>query len=81
MCGNDWQAESLAYAEEHGLEWLCAFNNRTIIYQVYDEKRIPEDMKKSRTRFFTLLGATGMLALIGGVVGFFFGFFSAMWAG
>lgn len=78
--GNDWQAESLAYAEENGLECLCALNNRAIIYQVYNEKMIPEDMKKQSTRFFAILGGAGMLAAIGGVIGFFVGFFSTMWA-
>lgn len=69
MMGNDWQAESIAYADEHGLQCLCALDNRAIIYQVYDEKDIPEDMAKQRVRLFSILGGTGMLMLIGGIIG------------
>lgn len=72
--GNDWQAESIAYAESNGLECLCAFESRAIIYQVYDKENIPEDMKKQRVRIFSILGGTGVLMLIGGIIGFFVGF-------
>lgn len=74
LMGNDWQAESIAYAESYGLECLCAFDNRAIIYQVYDKENIPEDMKKQRVRIFSILGGTGMLMLVGGIVGFVVGF-------
>lgn len=69
LMGNDWQADSIAYASEHGLECLCAFDNRAIIYQVYNEKDIPEDMAKSRIRLFSIIGGTGMLMLVGGIIG------------
>lgn len=69
MMGNDWQYESIAYAGEHGLECLCALDNRAIIYQVHDEKDIPEDMARQRVRLFSLLGGTGMSMLIGGIIG------------
>lgn len=78
MMGNDWQAESIAYAREHGLECLCAFDNRAIIYQVYDKKDIPEDMEKQRVRLFSIIGGTGMLMLIGGVIGLVLGIVSSM---
>lgn len=78
LMGNDWQADSIAYASEHGLECLCAFDNRAIIYQVYDEKDIPEDMAKSRVRLFSIIGGTGMLMLIGGVIGMAVGFLMAL---
>lgn len=78
LMGNDWQAESIAYAQEHGLECLCAFDNRAIIYQVYDKKDIPEDMEKQRVRLFSIIGGTGMLMLIGGVIGLIIGMFSSV---
>ena len=73
LMGNDWQAESIAYAESYGLECLCAYDNRAIIYQVYDKKDIPEDMQKQRVRLFSIIGGTGTLMLIGGIVGFICG--------
>ena len=78
LMGNDWQAESIAYASQHGLECLCALDNRAIIYQVYNETDIPEDMAKSRMRVFSILGGTGTLMLIGGIIGFVIGMLSAM---
>ncbi len=78
LMGNDWQAESIAYAQEHGLECLCAFDNRAIIYQVYDKKDIPEDMKRQRVRLFSIIGGTGMLMLIGGVIGLVIGIVSSI---
>lgn len=78
MMGNDWQAESIAYASEHGLECLCALDNRAIIYQVYDEKDIPKDMAKQRVRLFSILGGTGMSMLIGGIIGAVVGILCAM---
>ncbi|MDE6312188.1 MAG: DUF2812 domain-containing protein [Lachnospiraceae bacterium] len=80
LMSNDWQAESIENAREQGLECLCAFDNRAIIYQAYDEKKIPEDMKKQKLRLFSILGGTGMLMLIGGCIGFIVGFISA-WMG
>lgn len=76
LMSNDWQAESLDYAEEQGLECLCAFDNRAIIYQVYKGAEIPEDMKKQHVRLFSILGGTGMLMLIGGCIGLVLGIIS-----
>lgn len=76
LMSNDWQAESIEYAQRNGMECLCAFDNRAIIYQVYEEEKIPEDMKKQRVRLFSILGGTGMLMLIGGCIGAVIGFIS-----
>lgn len=78
LMGNDWQAESIAYAESFGLECLCAYDNRAIIYQVYDEKDIPEDMQKQRVRLFSILGGTGTVMLIAGLLGYVVGFCMGM---
>ncbi|MCI8408730.1 MAG: DUF2812 domain-containing protein [Lachnospiraceae bacterium] len=71
---HDWQAMSLAYAESYGLEYLCAYENRIMIYKVYDATKIPEDLQKSKNLFISKAANFSTYMLVCGIIGFIIGF-------
>lgn len=75
MClSHDWQAKSLTYAESYGLEYLCAHENRIMIYKVSDTAKIPEDMQKNKNIFISKAAIYSTYLLVCGIIGFIMGF-------
>lgn len=74
---HDWQAMSLAYAESHGLEYLCAHENRIMVYKVNDITKIPEDMKKNKNLLISKASLYSTYMLACGIIGFIIGYLMA----
>lgn len=78
---NDWQMQSVKDAEAKNWQFVCALQNNGIIYSGEAEKVEPlNDVKyNSRLRLAPILGEFGVVlvicGLIGGVIGFFMGYF------
>lgn len=78
---NDWQLQSVKEAEEKGWQFVCALENRTVIYRGdADEVLALNDNKYDNSfRGVSLIGEYGLYlvicGMIGGVIGFFMGYF------
>ncbi len=71
----DWQLQSVKDAEERGWQYVCALENRTIIYRGAADEVLPlNDAKYNYSlRFISIIGAYGAYllccALLGGIIG------------
>jgi len=78
-CGlnNDWQVQSLKDAENKNWRFVCALENRAILYRSQRNMQ-PESLNdkryEKRFRFTSLTGQLGVWVLIGGIAGGIFGF-------
>lgn len=74
---NDWQVQSLHDAEEKKWMFICALQNRFIIYRS-QEKDQPEPLNNEKFEKVhycaTLIGKIGAVVLIGGILGILAGF-------
>lgn len=73
---NDWQIQSLKDANEKGWEYVCAFENRSVIYRKdrEDEKNLLNPKKYDNSlRFISIVGFTWFVIIISGIVGFLAG--------
>lgn len=77
---NDWQVQSLKDAEEKGWQFVCALENRAVIYRGDADKVKPlNDAKYDRSfRGVSLIGDYGLGLLIAGLFGGICGFLLAM---
>ena len=72
----DWQAQSVADAEEKGWKFVCALENRSIVYAGNPDKveQLNDSKDEKGIRFVSMIGAYGVFLaccmLAGGVVGF-----------
>lgn len=77
---NDWEIESVREAEQKGWTYVCALENRSIIYRGDKNQIQPLNSEKSdkSLRFVSLLGEFGVVlivsAIIGGICGFLAGY-------
>ncbi|MBQ7954381.1 MAG: DUF2812 domain-containing protein [Lachnospiraceae bacterium] len=79
---NDWQIQSVKDAQEKGWQFVCALENRTIIYR--GDADVVEALNDAKydysMRSTSIIGEYGMFlilcGLIGGVIGFFVGLLS-----
>lgn len=77
----DWQLQSVKDAEEKGWQYVCALENRTIIYRGPADRVQPlNDAKYNYSlRCISLIGAYGVYllccALVGGMIGFLMAYF------
>ncbi|MDL2301362.1 DUF2812 domain-containing protein [Lachnospiraceae bacterium OttesenSCG-928-D06] len=78
---NDWQVMSVKEAEEKGWTFVCAFENRAIIYsgEAFVAKELNSDKVLKWVRGVSLIGNLGVMmivsALIGGIIGGIVGYF------
>lgn len=78
---NDWQVQSLKDAESRGWQFVCALENRVVIYRGDAERAEPlNDAKYDNSmRGISLVGDYGltviMAGLLGGIVGFILAWF------
>lgn len=78
---NDWQLQSVKDAEEKGWQYVCALENRTIIYRGDADTVQPlNDSKYDYSlRSTSIIGEYGMYlvfcGLLGGIIGFLIGYF------
>lgn len=78
---NDWQMQSLKDAEKKGWKFVCALENRAVIYRGEAERVEPlNDAKYDNSlRGISLIGDYGLYLLLsmlfGGICGFLMGFF------
>ena len=78
---NDWQVQSLKDAEEKGWQFVCALENRAVIYRGEAEQVEPLNNAKydNSLRGISLIGDYGLYLLlsmlVGGICGFLLGFF------
>lgn len=77
---NDWQIQSLKDAEEKGWQFVCALENRAVIYRGNAEAVEPlNDAKYDNSlRGISLIGVYGLVMMISGLIGGIFGFISGM---
>ncbi len=77
---NDWQLKSVRDAEEKGWTFVCALENRSMIYRGDAETAEPLNDKKydGRIRWISLVGEYGSYLLLCGLLGGIIGFITAM---
>lgn len=77
---NDWQIQSLKDAEEKGWQFVCALENRAVIYRGDAETVEPLNEAKydNSLRGISLIGTYGLFLLISGLAGGVIGFVSGM---
>lgn len=77
---NDWQVQSLKDAEEKGWQFVCALENRAVIYRGDAEAVEPlNDAKYDNSlRGISLIGVYGLILLISGLIGGICGFISGI---
>ncbi len=77
---NDWQVQSLKDAEEKGWQFVCALENRAVIYRGDAENVTPLNDAKydGSLRGISLIGDYGLMLLIAGMIGGLIGFFGSM---
>ncbi len=79
---NDWQVESVKDAESKGWKFVCAFENRSVIYQKAgkeEEDALNPPKYDNSLRFISLVGfpwfLTLLSGLLGGILGMILGYF------
>lgn len=81
-CGmnNDWELQSVQDAEEKGWSFVCALENRSIIYQGVDGQVKPLNDGKydNSLRLISLIGQHGAVLILCGVLGGICGFLIGM---
>ena len=77
---NDWQVQSLKDAEEKGWQFVCALENRAVIYRGYEEtvQALNDPKYDNSLRGVSLIGVYGLILLISGLLGGICGFISGM---
>ena len=77
---NDWQLKSVRDAEKKGWTFVCALENRSMIYRGDAETAEPLNDKKydGRIRWISLVGEYGSYLLLCGLLGGIIGFVAAM---
>ena len=76
---NDWQIQSVHDAEERGWTFVCALENRTVIYRGEEGRISPLNDRKydRKLRWISLVGEYGFYLLLcvlaGGIAGFILG--------
>lgn len=77
---NDWQVQSLKDAEEKGWHFVCALENRAVIYRGYEEtvQALNDPKYDNSLRGLSLIGVYGLILLISGLIGGICGFISGM---
>lgn len=70
---NDWQVESVKHAEDKGWNYVCALENKVILYRGKAVDILKPINKKNKLYFRFLMGNNGVHILIGGIVGFIIG--------
>lgn len=73
---NDWQLQSVKEAEEKGWTFVCALENRTIIYRgdAGHTEPLNDERYDHSLRFTSLIGKYGVMLLLCGTVGAVIGF-------
>ena len=73
---NDWQLQSVQDAQEKGWTFVCALENRSIIYRGDPENIQPlnDERYDRKLRWISLIGEYGFVILISGLVGGIAGF-------
>jgi len=74
---NDWQVQSLKDAENKNWSFVCALENRAILYKSQRNMQpdsLNDERYEKRFRFTSLTGQLGVWVLIGGLVGGVIGF-------
>lgn len=68
---NDWQIQSVKDAEKYGWSFVCALENRSIIYRGDPDQIQPLNDPKydNSLRFASIIGGLGMAMVIGGFIG------------
>lgn len=76
---NDWQAQSLKDAEELGWTFVCALENRAVIYRGDAGSVTPLNDEKYSSSFrgISLIGDYGLTVIVSGLIGGIIGFFAA----
>lgn len=74
MISQDWLSSSLAYAESHGLTYLCARESDFALYKSEQKGQIPEDMKKNKNLFISKSANVSIFILVCAIIGFVAGF-------
>lgn len=77
---NDWQVQSLKDAEEKGWQFVCALENRAVIYKGDAETVEPLNDPKydNSLRGVSLIGTYGLVLLLAGLIGGICGYISGM---
>ena len=77
---NDWEIQSLHDAEERGWSFVCALENRSIIYKGEAGMVTPlNDAKYDNSlRWISLIGQYGFILLLCGMLGAVIGFVSEL---
>ena len=75
---NDWQVQSVKDAEEKGWSFVCALENKGIIYKGDKSMAQPiTDLKYEKNlRCISIIGNWGVIISVCGCIGFIFGFLS-----
>ena len=77
---NDWQVQSVKDAEEKGWRFVCALENKGIIYK--GDKCLVQPLNEEKDnnglRSVSLIGNYGIVIIIVGIIGFVFGFLNGM---
>lgn len=73
---SDWEVQSVHDAEERGWSFVCALENRSIIYKGEEGKVQPlnDGRYDNSLRSISLVGEYGMYLILGGVLGGIIGF-------
>lgn len=77
---NDWQIQSVIEAEEKGWNYVCALENRVILYRGRKEEHLVPINNKNKFYIRFMMGQLGVCMLVGGIVGFIVGFAVAMFS-
>lgn len=77
---NDWQIQSLKDAQLRGWEFVCALENRALIYKgvAHEVEALNDKKYDSSLRGISLIGDYGLTLLIAGVIGGFVGMMIAI---
>lgn len=77
---NDWQVQSLKDAEAKGWKFVCALENKAVIYRGDAGKTEPLNKAKydNSLRGVSLIGDYGLIILVSGLIGGIFGFVTAI---
>ncbi len=73
---NNWQVQSLKDAEAKGWEYVCALENKAVIYKGISGKTEPLNDEKydNKIRFVSVVGIYGVITIVAFLLGMFCGF-------